>query len=445
MDGSADTIFALASGSAPSSVAVVRLSGPHAIAAAEAICDGEIPAARRAGLTRLIDASGVEIDHALVLVMPAPRSYTGEDVVELHVHGGSAVIDHLLDDLSARRGLRMARAGEFTRRAFENHKLDLTQVEAVADLIEAESQAQKAQALRQLDGALSGAYEAWRAEITEIVALLEVVIDFPDEGDVPRETSDDVVRALDHLISEFKRALGPSGAGERIREGFRVAIIGPPNAGKSTLLNRLSGHNAAIVTDQPGTTRDVVQTRLRIGGGVVWLMDTAGLRDTADPIEAEGVRRASAAAAAADIRLHLVDVVVGPDDSLIAQHWRDGDFYVFNKVDVRRRPPSPKAAYSISAASGDGVDELLTALERWIGRALAGAETAAVTRARHRQTLESGLERLEAARNGLANGQASELVAEDLRLASRALDALIGRVDVEDVLDQVFAGFCIGK
>ncbi len=445
MQGSSDTIFALASGSAPSAVAVVRMSGSQALAAAEAICAGETPAARRASLTRLVDGSGAEIDQALVLVMPGPRSYTGEDVVEFHVHGGSAVVDHLLDALSRRRGLRMARAGEFTRRAFENQKLDLTQVEAVADLIEAESRAQKTQALRQLDGALSDTYEAWRRKITGIAGLLEVVIDFPDEGDVPRETSDDGLRELDRLISEFRRALGPSGAGERIRDGFRVAIIGPPNAGKSTLLNRLSGHDAAIVTDQPGTTRDVVQTRLRIGGGLVWLMDTAGLRDTTDPIEAEGVRRANAAAAAADIRLHLVDVTQGPDEALIAQHWRDGDFYVFNKVDVRKRPASPKAAYSISAASGDGVNELLGALERWVRRALAGAEAAAVTRARHRHTLEAGLARLEAARSGLASGQASELVAEDLRLASRAVESLIGRVDVEDVLDQVFAGFCIGK
>lgn len=425
----ADTIFALATPPGRGAVAVVRISGPEAGAALRALA-GALPHPRQAALRRLRGRNGAVLDEALVLWFVGPASFTGEDSAELHLHGGPAVVSAVSEALIA-LGLRPAEPGEFTRRAFENGKLDLTQAEAVADLIDAETQAQHAQALDQLGGALARRYEAWRAHLLGALAVLEAAVDFPDE-EIPADVADRAREPIELLVAELETALAHAGRGERVREGFRIALTGPPNAGKSTLFNALVGRDAAIVTPIAGTTRDVIEAQLSVGGYRVLLADTAGLRDTDDPVEREGVARALAWAERADLRLELDPEGRGeaaPDPTT----WR-----IVTMADRSASPP-PGA---VSAVTGAGMAELRERLTAAVVAASAGADFPPVTRERHRRRLEDALTHLRRAQDAMME---PELAAEDVRLAVRALESVVGRVGSEDVLDLVFSSFCIGK
>ena len=437
-----DTICALASGQPPAAICIIRLSGDRVWKLAGELLECGLPEPRRATLTKFRDDDGNLIDEGLVVFMPGPHSYTGEDTLELYLHGGPAVIKHSLETLTAQPGVRLAEPGEFTRRAFEAGKLDLTEAEGVADIIEAETEAQKAQALRQLTGGLTETYDRWRAELTGVLALIEVMVDFPDEGDTPEDTVRPILEKLDGLIAELHDALGDRGVGEKIRDGFRIAIVGPPNAGKSSLLNRIARREAAIVTDIAGTTRDIVEVRLVLGGQVVWLADTAGLRETFDVVEAEGVRRAERAAREADLRVHVIDAAnpEHPKGPIEPQ-----DIVVFNKVDQRPAILAPDGALPVSAATGEGVDRLESWIASFVTQRAASVEAPVITRARHREKLSAGLASLIAARQMLEDDLGAELAAEDVRMALRQLGSIIGVVGVEDVLGAVFSQFCIGK
>jgi tRNA modification GTPase len=445
-----DTIFAPATAAGRAAVAVVRLSGPSTSEALSAMCVGRAPRPRRASLRRLVDEGGEPLDEALVLWFPGPGSYTGEDSAEFHVHGGPAVVARLLDALSA-LGLRLAEPGEFTRRAFENGKLDLAQSEAVADLIEAETDAQRRQALDQLGGALGEAQGRWRSALLDALSVFEAAVDFPDE-EVPADVAERARPTLASLIGELEAALADAVRGERVREGYRIALVGAPNAGKSTLLNALAGRDAAIVTATPGTTRDVIEVPQVLGGYKVLLADTAGLRETGDEIEAEGVRRARAWADSADLRLWVVDGAAEGEAALDLDLVRPGDICVVTKEDLG---VGSAGAWARSSAGGWGmavvalsarnerdVERLRDALSATVVGALAGAEPPTATRLRHRELLGEAVERL---RRAAGEVSAPELAAEDVRLAGRALDRITGRIDPEDVLDRVFASFCIGK
>ena len=441
------TIFALASGRGRAGVAVLRVSGPGAGPALAAVAGG-VPAPRAAALRRLADpATGEEIDRALVLWFPAPASFTGEDVAEFHVHGGPAVVAGLAAALSALPGMRMAEPGEFTRRAFANDKLDLTEAEGLADLVAAETAAQRRQALRQLDGALGRLYGGWRERLIRALAFAEAAIDFPDE-DLDPEADRAALDAAEAVRAEIAAHLADGNRGERLREGFEIAIVGPPNVGKSSLLNLLARREAAIVADMAGTTRDVIEVRLEIAGWPVVLADTAGLRETADPVEAEGVRRAAARGRAADLRLVLVDARNWPDvPPEVAEHLGPGALLVANKADLVPLPLPPDAAgrlpLALSAATGLGMAELMEALGRAAGSALDAGDAPVLTRARHREALSRAEAALAAA--VAAGPRPPELRAEDLRTAAREIGRIVGRVDIEDVLDVVFGEFCIGK
>lgn len=437
-----DTICALASGNPPAAICIIRLSGDQVWKIAGGLLECGLPEPRRITLTKFRDENGELIDEGLVVFMPSPHSYTGEDTLEIYLHGGPAVIKHSLEALTRLPGVRLAEPGEFTRRAFEAGKLDLTEAEGVADIIEAETAAQKAQALRQLTGGLTETYDHWRAELTGVLALIEVMVDFPDEGDTPEDTVEPIVEKLDRVIGELQDALGDRGIGEKIRDGFRVAIVGPPNAGKSSLLNRIARREAAIVTDIAGTTRDIVEVRLVLGGQVVWLADTAGLRETFDRVEAEGVRRAERAAREADLRIHVID---GANPEPVKGPVEPQDIIVFNKADAYPIGLAPKGALPVSAALGTGVDELESRISGFISLRAASVEAPVITRARHRQKLTAGLDSLVSARQLLKDDMGAELAAEDVRMALRQLGSVIGAVGVEDVLDAVFSQFCIGK
>lgn len=437
----AGTIFALASGAGRAGVAVVRVSGPAAGEALTALSGRPLPAPRQASLRRLHDpADGRLLDQALVLWFPAPASFTGEDVAELHIHGGSAIAGAVTGALARLSGLRLAEPGEFTRRAFEHGKLDLTQAEGLADLIDAETVAQHRQAMAQFEGGLSSALAGWRARLLTALALLEAEIDFPDE-DLPGGLSARVAPQLASLAADIGAALADAGRYERVREGYRVAIIGAPNAGKSSLLNALAGRDAAIVSDIPGTTRDVVEVRLVLNGYPVWIADTAGLREAADAIEAEGVRRALARAEEADLRLLVVDATAPQP---LPDALRDGDLVIWNKVDVGGlHPGTAPTPIQLSARTGVGVPDLLDTLTARVTAALAQREGPALTRLRHRQLLTDAATQLQAAQ--LHIDTQVELGAERVRQAAQALAKVTGRIDVEEVLGEIFASFCIGK
>jgi len=443
-----DTIFALSSGRPPVAVAVIRVSGPRARLALETMA-GRVPEPRRAAFARLRDRSGGEvIDEAITLWFPAPKSETGEDVVELQVHGGQAVIAAVLAALGRVDGLRPAEPGEFTRRACENGRLDLTAVEGLADLIFAETEAQRQQAYRQLAGTLGKQAENWRGRLIEAQALVEAGIDFSDEGDVPDRLLGPALATARSLRAEIGAALADDQRGERLRDGLVVAIAGPPNAGKSSLLNRLARRDVAIVTPHAGTTRDVIEVHLDLGGYPVTLLDTAGIRDTQDPVEQEGVRRARARAGMADLVLWVTDATAHP----IGRDPGEGTvrtWQVRNKIDLvepalKPSPSSSEGDFPISALTGTGLAELIAALARHAGAALEGAEASLVTRERHRAALRKVVEALDRA-SGEGSAGREDIVAEELRLAARELGRLTGRVDVEDVLDVIFRDFCIGK
>lgn len=435
------TIFALATPPGKAGVAVLRLSGSRAAAALQALTGQAAPEPRKASLRTLRDpASDESIDQALVLWFPAPASFTGEDVVELHVHGGRAVSAALADALSALPECRPAEPGEFSRRAFENGKLDLTEAEAIADLVAAETAAQRRQALRQLDGALGALYENWRARLLRGLAHLEAAIDFSDE-DLPEGMAGEVRPVLVSLISEIGAHLDDAGRGERLREGVQIAILGPPNAGKSSLLNLLARRDVAIVSAQAGTTRDIIEVHLDLGGWPVTLADTAGLRETADEIEREGVRRAEDRARRADLRLVVLDAAAAETPAMLRKLIAPGDIVALNKIDLAPQTSAASETLPISVRTGAGVDALLKRLQERVATLLDGAGMP-LTRQRHRQALEECLAALKRAQ---AQTGLPELLAEDVRLAARALGRITGRVDVEDMLDIVFREFCIGK
>lgn len=449
---SADTIYALASGSGRAGVAVVRLSGPQAGMALMALSAKSLPQPRLAQLMRLRHPESQDIlDDALVLWFPAPASFTGEDVVELHVHGGPAVIDGVLEALSRLDGLRLAEAGEFTRRAFENAKLDLTQVEGLADLIEAETEAQKKQALRQSEGELGRLYETWRSALIRALAHFEAELDFSDE-ELPEDLHAAVVGDVRTLLSALQAHLGDGRRGERLRSGVRLAIIGPPNAGKSSLMNALAQRDAAIVSDIAGTTRDVVEVHLNLGGYPLLVADTAGLRESGDVIEQEGVRRARHWAETADLQLAVFDGSDLPDlDASTRALLHAGTVVAVNKSDLCTGPLPTEIdghrVWPLCVKSGVGLDELLVHLAQRVGaQCRLSADAPAPTRARHRESLTrtvQALERFLARDNRQHLG--AELEAEDLRLAARELGRITGRVNVEDLLDVIFRDFCIGK
>ncbi len=432
-----DTIFAPATAAGRAAVAVVRLSGPGTAQAVRALA-GRLPAARRASLRTLLDGNGRTIDEALVLWFPTPGSYTGEDSAEFHVHGGPAVLGALVGALAA-RGLRLAEPGEFTRRAFENGKLDLAQAEGVADLIDAETDAQRHQALDQLGGRLSDVQARWREALTGALAMYEAAVDFPDE-EVPADVAGRARPIIEALVAELDAAVTDAERGERVREGYRIALLGAPNAGKSTLLNVLAKREAAIVTATPGTTRDIIEVPMILGGYKVIVADTAGLRQTTDEIEAEGVRRAEAWGYGADLRVWLVDGYGEPDPAPPAS-MQIGDLILLTKRDLGEGleglPGEP-----FTAKSPNDVAWLERSLTDSVVAALASAEPPAATRLRHRELLDEASERL---RHALSQEQSLELAAEDVRLAARALDRITGRIDPEQVLGRIFATFCIGK
>jgi tRNA modification GTPase len=457
------TIFALSSGRPPTAIAVVRVSGPQARMTLQGLA-GRLPPPRLAMRVLLRDHHAQPIDDAVVLWFPGPASATGEDVAEFQVHGGRAVLAALFAALAAFDGVRPAEPGEFTRRGFENGKLDLTEAEGLDDLIHADTDRQRRQALRQLQGLLGDKARDWRQQIIDAAALVEAGIDFADEGDVPEQLLAPALAKIAVLRDEIEQTLAASACSERLRDGLVVAIAGAPNVGKSTLMNVLARREVAIVSPHAGTTRDVIEVQLDLDGYPVTLIDTAGIRETDDPVEQEGVRRARARAAEADLVLWLID----------AQHTAVGAtgvagqapvWLVRNKIDLGPEAAEneaeivaakwgpidggigqglrPTLSLEISAARGDGVSKLTDALAEFAQRYFGTGEAAVIGRQRHRDLLRQTVDSLQRSMVAAAGGE--ELVAEELRVAAVALGRLLGRVDVEDLLDVIFREFCIGK
>ncbi|WP_299562992.1 tRNA uridine-5-carboxymethylaminomethyl(34) synthesis GTPase MnmE [uncultured Sulfitobacter sp.] len=427
-----DTIFAQATASGRAGVSVVRISGPKA----HEICTqlvGQLPAARSSALRAVKDQSGETIDRALVLSFERPNSFTGEDVVELHLHGSIAIIRRVLAILGSFDGVRLADPGEFTRRALENNRLDLVQVEGLGDLIEAETEAQRKQALRVLSGELGNRVEEWRKSLIRAAALLEATIDFADE-DVPVDVSDEVRVLLEEVGISLKRESAGTATAERIRTGFEVAIVGAPNVGKSTLLNRLAGREAAITSSIAGTTRDVIEVRMDLGGLAVTFLDTAGIRESDDEIEVLGIQRALDRAIRADIRVFLTER--GEEPPLDP---REIDMVLLAKSDI-----SGDIFPAVSGLSGSGIDELLATLQSRLEQ-LAG-NVGLATHARHAVAMEKALEGLNAALSILKAGpDFYDLASAELRMGIHALEVLVGRIDSENLLDEIFVSFCLGK
>jgi tRNA modification GTPase len=432
-----DTIFATASGYGRAAVCLIRISGPASHMVLETL-GGSVPAPRRAAVRTLREpGTGEPLDQALVLWMPGPKSFTGEDQIELHIHGGLATRAAVLRALGSIPGCRPAEAGEFTRRAFLNGRMDLSQVEGLADVIDAETEAQRRQAMLQLEGRLGNAAESWREGVLQVLALLEASLDFSDEGDVPEDLEADILARIDRLQGEIGRAL-LNRSGERLREGLTVVLAGPPNAGKSTLLNALAQRDVAIVSPIAGTTRDVIEVRCDLAGLPVVIVDTAGLRESVDLIEQEGVSRARARAQDADLVLWLVPPDGAGTDAPIARRV----LKVGTKVDLNRNRHD--CDLLVSAATGEGLPDLIDRLQKEAEEAMSQGD-AILTRERHRKALERAHACLVNGRELLVTAGPLELAAEEVRLASRAVGEITGRVDVEDVLDRLFSSFCIGK
>lgn len=426
-----DTIFALATAQGRSGVAVIRISGTQAFDCAGTLC-GTLPAARKVGLRELKDPEGAALDRAMVIAFDAPASFTGENVVEFHLHGSVAVVAAVLRVLGTGPA-RMAEPGEFTRRALENDKMDLAQVEGLGDLIEAETEAQRQQALRMVQGALGETIEKWRGQLIRAAALIEVTIDFADE-EIPVDVTPEVLSLLGAVRKDVQSELNGFSAAERIRSGFEVAIIGAPNAGKSTLLNTLAKRDAAITSERAGTTRDVIEVRMDLAGIPVTLLDTAGLREGRDDIEAEGIARAISRAHAADLRVFLME----PGERL-AIDPRDADIIIAPKADIRS-----DGVLAVSGKTGQGVPDLIAR----ISDTLSGKSQVAglATHARHRDAMQTALVALEDAIRFVGAGpDRYDIAAEEIRVAIRRLEALVGRVDVENLLDEIFSSFCLGK
>lgn len=420
-----DTIYALASAPGRAGVSVLRVSGPCAVDIAKALV-GDLPDSR--GLRKIRATDGSILDKALILRFNKGRSFTGEDVVEFHLHGSIAILAAVSAEI-AQQGARVAEAGEFTRRALENGRLDLSQVEGLADLIDAETEAQRKQAMRVFAGELGALADDWRTKLIRAAALVEATIDFVDE-EVPVNVYPEVVELLDDVSKAMNQQVSGVTIAERIRAGFEVAIVGKPNVGKSTLLNRLAGREAAITSDVAGTTRDVIEVRMDLGGLPVTLLDTAGIRDTDDVVETIGVARALERAASADLRVFLVS-----DDETLPL-IPDADDLVLNaKADT--------AGPGVSGLTGHGVDDMVKRITSVLAKRSGGAGIA--VRKRHGDAMSRAISDISAARNLIGSGGPADLVAEDLRSATRAVDMIVGRVDVEDLLDEIFSSFCIGK
>lgn len=435
-----DVIFALASGQGRAGVAIIRVSGPGAAKLFPALTGGPPSPPRRASLRRLVDPEGAGVlDEALTLWFPGPASFTGEDVVELHLHGGSAVVAGVADALGQLVGFRPAEPGEFTRRAFRAGRLDLAEAEGLGDLIEADTAAARRQAIWQMQGGLSALYAGWRERLAHVLAFAEASLDFADEPlppDIEAANAANII-ALRETLSGYLSGPRPT---ERMRDGMYVALIGPPNVGKSSLLNALAGRDAAIVTDTPGTTRDVLEVRLDLGGYPVTIADTAGLRESSNAIEQEGMRRARAAATNADVVIQVADSREWPVAARLSPNEDPPSAIFWNKSDIRAAPIGEETLAG-SATTGAGLDQLEGYL---LDRAATLIETGplpAITRARHRVALEDCV----AALDRWQIAPAPELAAEDLRLAARALGRIAGVIDVEDLLDRIFGAFCIGK
>lgn len=427
-----DTIYALATARGKAGVAVIRISGPLA-------CEGLLPlvgsfGAPRVAALRRLRQGGELLDQALVLRFTADASFTGEEVAELHLHGSTAIVQAVLDVLAQTPGLRMAEPGEFTRRALENGRMDLAQVEGLADLIESETEAQRRQAMRVFSGALGARVETWRAQMLRAAALLEAVLDFADE-DVPVDVRPEVNDLISTVLADLRLEAAGYKAAERIRDGFEVAILGAPNAGKSTLLNRLAGREAALTSEYAGTTRDVIEVRMDLAGLPVTLLDTAGLREAADPVEAMGIARAVDRARGADLRVFLR----GGDRDHFDLSPIDGDIVVQGKADL-----IGSTDLAVSGRTGAGVDELVSRMTERLSQIAASAAT--ITRARHRAAVIRSTGALESALKMVQSpGLSEELAAEALRTAIAGMDDLVGRIGVEDLLGEIFSSFCIGK
>ena len=444
-----DTIFAMSSGSGRAGVAVIRVSGPHSKELLQVFCDGEI-LPRQARLKTLSHPqSGELLDRALVLWFPAPGSFTGEDVVELHVHGGGAVIAAVMEAIASVEGLRMAEAGEFTRRAFYNGKLDLTGIEAVSDLVAAETEQQRRQALAQMCGGLSDRLNQWRDRLVHIQAYVEADIDFSDEGDVSEDVNQHMFCNIEDLRNQIAHHLDDQRAGERLRDGLQVVIAGPVNAGKSSLLNSLAHRDVAIVSEKAGTTRDIIEVHLDLNGFPVTVSDTAGLREGGEEIEAEGVRRARKKLLSADVILWTTDISI---EEMPCDFPIDSDQSLIrlrNKCDIdsSRVCTAPVENSSpvlmISARTGAGLDKLVESITDIAITIQSSAEKAVITRARHREALVRIVDVLSKILD--TPELAEELIAENLRICARELGRLTGRVDVEDLLDVIFKDFCVGK
>lgn len=440
-----DTIVALASGPLPSAIALIRVSGPRVRELVVSCLSRSNLEHRKATVTVLQDTDENPIDEVVATLYEGPRSYTGEDVLELGLHGGRAVIARAIETLSAIDGVRLAEPGEFTRRAVLAGKLDLVEAEGVADLVDAETEAQRAQALSQLAGGTSEKVEAWHRQMVEVMSLVEVSVDFPDEDDAPDHTQGPVADRLDHLIGILDEVLEQAKRGIQIRDGFSVVIVGPPNAGKSSLLNRLAQREVAIVTDTPGTTRDIIEVRLNLGGYLVRVSDTAGLRDGADAIEAEGIRRARHVASEADL-------VVGVYDAAretrvpVELEMVEPDIILANKSDLAPESKNvSRETLPVSALTGEGMDQLIAAVVSSIAIGSKPGADPIISRRRHLDAVSGARQQLLSARSALNMGYGMELVAEDIRMAARCLEGLLGRVDVEDILGSIFSSFCIGK
>ncbi|QAX31474.1 tRNA uridine-5-carboxymethylaminomethyl(34) synthesis GTPase MnmE [Leisingera sp. NJS204] len=427
-----DTIFALASAQGKAGVAVIRISGPLAHEAGAQLCGGVLPA-RDKSLRVLHDDSGERLDEALVLSFTAPKSFTGENTVEFQVHGSTAVVSAVLENLGRFTGLRMADPGEFTRRALENGNLDLAQVEGLADLIDAETEAQRKQAQVVLAGGLGKLAETWRSSLIRAASLIEVTIDFADE-EVPVDVTPEVSALLSNVQAGLERETDGVKIAERIRSGFEVAIIGAPNVGKSTLLNALAGREAAITSEFAGTTRDIIEVRMDLAGLPVTLLDTAGLRDTDDHVEGIGIALARKRAEDADMRVFLAE-----DDDILDVEMENGDIRLLPKADLREN-----AADAISGRSGQGIDRLVEHISSVLKERSTQAGIA--TRARHRDAMLSALVSLAEAQVILSRGsEFYDIAAEEMRSAIRALETLVGRIGVENLLDEIFSSFCLGK
>ena len=437
-----DTILALATGSLQAATALIRISGKGASRTPN-ILGFKLQKQRLASVVILKDGER-KLDEALVIFFKGPRSYTGEDVMELHVHGGRAVIEAVINTLQKQEGFRIAEPGEFTKRAVLNGKMDLTKAEGINDLIRAETEAQRAQSFAQVDGALSEIAFGWREKAIKIAAHVEAYIDFPDE-EIPESILTGLGDEMSVLIRDIEKGLNDGRRGEILREGFRIAVIGPPNAGKSTLVNWLSKRPVSIISEQPGTTRDVLEASLDLDGYPVIIADTAGLRASTDPIENEGIKRAQEWAKTASGRLILLEPSTEADFLEQLEPNPECDLVVLNKIDLLPTDLKKKEPLAISLKDEIGLEKLLNELKKIVSKRMIGQEPAVITRTRHREALQSCLNSITSAKTALLLGKEPEIVAEELRVATRSLGRVVGAVDVEDLLGVVFGDFCIGK